>query len=161
MPAEAVNRDAPGRGNRLRLSSRISAPITYEIHGRALWPYCPPKHTSRQNSGVGKDRLVDCGREEAKRRGSGWRCLSSDTRQRPTGGAAGEEARRSKPRKRQRDLRSELSTPAQNCIAFRSKDVSMMPTRMPSGMGLSRGRQVGVGRSLGVSALLRRERCLL
>jgi len=56
---------------------------------------------------------------------------------------------------------SEVSTPEQDCIAFRSKDASMMPTRMPSNTGLSRGRQVGVGSSLGVSALLRRERRLL
>jgi hypothetical protein len=54
-----------------------------------------------------------------------------------------------------------LSTPEQYCIAFRSKDASMMPTRMPSGTGLSRGRQVGVRSSLGVSAMLRRERRLL
>jgi NAD(P)-dependent dehydrogenase (short-subunit alcohol dehydrogenase family) len=54
-----------------------------------------------------------------------------------------------------------VSTPEQYCIAFRSKDASMMPTRMPSGTGLSRGRQVGVRSSLGVSAMLRRERRLL
>ena len=54
-----------------------------------------------------------------------------------------------------------VSTPEQDCIAFRSKDASMMPTRMPSRTGLSRGRQVGVRSSLGVSALLRRERRLL
>ena len=48
-----------------------------------------------------------------------------------------------------------MSTPEQDCIAFRSKDASMMPTRMPSSTGLSRGRQVGVGSSLGVSGLLR------
>ena len=54
-----------------------------------------------------------------------------------------------------------VSTPEQDCIAFRSKDASMMPTRMPSSTGLSRGRQVGVRSSLGVSALLRRERRLL
>jgi CubicO group peptidase (beta-lactamase class C family) len=47
----------------------------------------------------------------------------------------------------------DLSTPEQDCIAFRSKDASMVPTRMPSNTGLSRGRQVGVGSSLGVSAL--------
>ena len=54
-----------------------------------------------------------------------------------------------------------LSTPEQDCIAFRSKDASMMPTRMPSSTGLSGGRQVGIRSSLGVSALLRRERRLL
>ena len=30
-----------------------------------------------------------------------------------------------------------LSTPEQDCIAFRSKDASMIPTRMPSSTGLS------------------------
>jgi uncharacterized membrane protein len=54
-----------------------------------------------------------------------------------------------------------VSTPEQDCIAFRSKDASMMPTRKPSSTGLSRGRQVGGRSSLGVSALLRRERRLL
>ena len=54
-----------------------------------------------------------------------------------------------------------VSTPEQDCIAFRSKDASMIPTRMPSSTGLSGGRQVGVRSSLGVSALLRRERRLL
>ena len=56
---------------------------------------------------------------------------------------------------------SRMSTPEQDCIAFRSKDASMMPTRKPSSTGLSRGRQVGGRSSLGVSALLRRERRLL
>ncbi len=54
-----------------------------------------------------------------------------------------------------------MSPPGYNGIAFRSKDASTMATRMPSSTGLSRGRQVGVGSSLGVSALLRRERRLL
>ena len=54
-----------------------------------------------------------------------------------------------------------VSTPEQDCIAFRSKDASIMPTRMPSSTGLPRGRQVGVISSLGVSGLLRRERRLL
>jgi hypothetical protein len=54
-----------------------------------------------------------------------------------------------------------VSTPEQDCIAFRSKDASMMPTRKPLSTGLPRGRQVGVRLSLGVSALLRRERRLL
>jgi hypothetical protein len=58
-------------------------------------------------------------------------------------------------------FRVAVSTPEQDCIAFRSKDASIMPTRMPSSTGLSRGRQVGVRSSLGVSALLRRERRLL
>jgi hypothetical protein len=31
----------------------------------------------------------------------------------------------------------QVSTPEQDCIAFRSKDASMMPTRMPSSTGLS------------------------
>ena len=57
--------------------------------------------------------------------------------------------------------RLSVSTPEQDCIAFRSKDASMMPTRMPSSTGLSGGRQAGVRSSLGVSALLRRERRLL
>ncbi len=54
-----------------------------------------------------------------------------------------------------------LSTPEQDCIAFRSKDASMMPTRMPSSMGLFGARQVGVGSSLGSSTFWRRERRLL
>ena len=54
-----------------------------------------------------------------------------------------------------------MSTPEQDCIAFRSKDASIMPARMPSSTGLPRGRQVGVISSLGMSALLRRERRLL
>jgi uncharacterized protein (UPF0335 family) len=58
-------------------------------------------------------------------------------------------------------LRKQVSTPEQDCIVFRSKDASMMPTRMPSSPGLSGGRQVGVRSPLGVSALLRRERRLL
>ena len=33
-----------------------------------------------------------------------------------------------------------LSTPEQNCIVFRSKNASIMPTRMASSMGSSRGR---------------------
>ena len=33
--------------------------------------------------------------------------------------------------------REPVSTPEQDCIAFRSKDASMMPTRMPSSTGLS------------------------
>jgi DNA invertase Pin-like site-specific DNA recombinase len=57
--------------------------------------------------------------------------------------------------------RALVSTPEQDCIVFRSKDASMAPTRMPSSTGLSRGRQIGVSWSLGVSALLRRERRLL
>ena len=55
----------------------------------------------------------------------------------------------------------EVSTPEQDCIGFRSKNASMMPTRMPSSAGLSCGRQDWVGSSLGASALLRRERRLL
>src|SRR5271163_3950713 len=58
-------------------------------------------------------------------------------------------------------VQDRVSTPEQYCIAFRSKDASMMPTRMPSSAGLSGGRQVGVRSSLGVSAMLRRERRLL
>ena len=54
-----------------------------------------------------------------------------------------------------------VSTPEQDCIAFRSKDASMMPTRMPSSMGLFGARQVGVGSSLGSSTFWRRERRLL
>ena len=54
-----------------------------------------------------------------------------------------------------------LSTPEQDCIGFRSKNASMMPTRMSSSAGLSCGRQDWVGSSLGASALLRRERRLL
>jgi hypothetical protein len=37
-----------------------------------------------------------------------------------------------------------LSRPEQDCIAFRSKDASMIPARMPSSTGLFGGRQVGV-----------------
>jgi hypothetical protein len=44
-----------------------------------------------------------------------------------------------------------------DCIAFQSKDASMMP----ASTGLFGGRQVGVRSSFGVSALLRRERRLL
>ena len=66
--------------------------------------------------------------------------------------------RMAEPPSADRDLES---TPEQDCIAFRSKDASMMPTRMPSSTGLSGGRQVGIRSSLGVSALLRRERRLL
>ncbi len=51
-----------------------------------------------------------------------------------------------------------VSTREQDCIAFRSKDASMMPARMPSSPGLFGGRQVWVRSSLGVLALLRRER---
>src|SRR5271157_803266 len=54
-----------------------------------------------------------------------------------------------------------LSTPEQNCIVFRSKNASIMPTRMASSMGSSRGRQAWVGSSDDGSALLRRERRLL
>ena len=57
--------------------------------------------------------------------------------------------------------RTHVSTPEQDCIAFRSKDASMMPTRMPSSMGLFGARQVGVGSSLGSSTFWRRERRLL
>ena len=60
-----------------------------------------------------------------------------------------------------RVTKGKVSTPEQDCIAFRSKDASIMPTRMPSSTGLPRGRQVGVISSLGVSGLLRRERRLL
>ena len=55
----------------------------------------------------------------------------------------------------------ESSTPEQNCIVFRSKTASIMPTRMASSMGSSRGRQAWVGSSDDGSALLRRERRLL
>jgi hypothetical protein len=54
-----------------------------------------------------------------------------------------------------------VSTPEQNCIVFRSKTASIMPTRMASSMGSSRGRQAWVGSSDDGSALLRRERRLL
>jgi hypothetical protein len=54
-----------------------------------------------------------------------------------------------------------VSTPEQNCIVFRSKNASIMPTRMASSMGSSRGRQAWVGSSDDGSALLRRERRLL
>ena len=54
-----------------------------------------------------------------------------------------------------------VSTPEQNCIVFRSKNASIMPTRMASSMGFSRGRQAWVGSSDDGLALLRRERRLL
>ena len=54
-----------------------------------------------------------------------------------------------------------VSTPEQNCIVFRSKNASIMPTRMASSMGSFRGRQAWVGSSDDGSALLRRERRLL
>jgi hypothetical protein len=46
-----------------------------------------------------------------------------------------------------------MSTPEQDCIAFRSKDASMMPTRMP----LSTGCLVGV--KLGADRLWACRRC--
>ena len=70
-------------------------------------------------------------------------------------------ARVSSDRQKEEHTIASLSTSEQDCIAFRSKDASIMPTRMPSSTGLPRGRQVGVIPSLGVSGLLRRERRLL
>jgi len=75
-------------------------------------------------------------------------------------GHAGQIAEALKPAAERRDP-AEVSTPEQNCIVFRSKNASIMPTRMASSMGSSRGRQAWVGSSDDGSALLRRERRLL